>query len=80
MYVCICNAVTESQIHALVDNGVSTLEAVQQITGCSGTCGNCSELAEQAIRKARRRKVLQFSIPVLDMRSSHIADAADSSA
>jgi len=80
MYICICNAVTESQIHALVDNGVSTLEAVQQITGCSGTCGNCTDLAEQAIRKARRRKVLQFSIPVLGLHGNHATGTADSSA
>lgn len=80
MYVCICNAVTESQIHALVDNGVNTLEAVQQVTGCSATCGNCIGLAEQAIRKARRRKLLQFSLPVLDLRPNHAASTTDSSA
>jgi len=78
MYVCICNAVTESQIHALVDNGVNTLEAVQQITGCSGTCGNCTDLAEQTIRKARRRKVMQFSIPLLDLHTNQSAASFDS--
>lgn len=80
MYVCICNAVTESQIQALVDHGMNSLEAIQQITGCAGTCGNCADLAEQTIRKARCRKVLQFSIPVLGLHGAHTASMADSSA
>ncbi len=80
MYVCVCNAVTESQIQALVDNGVNTLEALQQITGCAGTCGNCTDLAEQTIRKASRRQVLQVSLPVLSMHSSQLAGTLDSSA
>jgi bacterioferritin-associated ferredoxin len=65
MYVCICNAVTEDQIHALVDSGVSSLEAVQQITGCSATCGSCRDRAEQTFRAARRRKTLSIELPVV---------------
>ncbi len=80
MYVCICNAVTESQIHALVEGGVRTLEGVQQITGCAGTCGNCSELAEQVIANAQRRKELQFGLPVLHRRADQTATSFDFSA
>jgi bacterioferritin-associated ferredoxin len=45
MYVCICNAVTDHQIRAAADRGVSTLDALAAETGCGTTCGCCREFA-----------------------------------
>src|SRR5699024_7718429 len=38
MYVCICNAVTERTIRELVADGYHSLNEIQALTGCSGTC------------------------------------------
>ena len=45
MYVCICNAITESQVRASVDAGASTLEDLQLDTGVASSCGTCAEAA-----------------------------------
>ena len=43
MYVCICRAVTESQLEALAGSGVDTIDAVEKACGAGGDCGTCRE-------------------------------------
>jgi len=64
MYICVCNAVTEKQIHAAAQNGVSSLDQLKAETGCATGCGQCSEMAEQ-ILQSKQPKV-PFSLPVFD--------------
>jgi bacterioferritin-associated ferredoxin len=49
MYVCLCNAVTESTIRELVEDGYATLNEIEAVTGCSGACGTCRDHAERII-------------------------------
>jgi len=49
MYVCVCNAVTESALKAAVCSGVRDLDGLQARTGCGSGCGCCRELAAQLI-------------------------------
>ncbi len=46
MYVCICNAITETELRASMDNGARTLEDLQLDTGVAGCCGTCADAAE----------------------------------
>ncbi|HLS06066.1 MAG TPA: (2Fe-2S)-binding protein [Wenzhouxiangella sp.] len=65
MYVCICNAVTEAAIRALVAQGCDSLDEVQALTGCSGTCGSCREHAEAVIQSAlSERAATTATIPI----------------
>jgi len=52
MYVCVCNAVTDSDIREAVDGGVHTLKQLRRTTGCGSTCGNCEELAAEVLQQA----------------------------
>lgn len=54
MYVCICNAVTERDIAAAANRGVTTLEELRMATGCASTCGTCACFAEDILETHRR--------------------------
>lgn len=68
MYVCVCNAVSDSDIRNAVDNGVSTMRQLRQKTGCASTCGCCKELAVEILQQslADTRKS-HIELPVLQM-------------
>jgi bacterioferritin-associated ferredoxin len=53
MYVCLCNAVTESDIRRAVrDEGVRTLAQLKERTGCSSNCGSCEVMARELLSEA----------------------------
>ena len=41
MYICICNAVSDSTIREAVSNGAGSLRELSFQTGCSTQCGSC---------------------------------------
>jgi bacterioferritin-associated ferredoxin len=41
MYLCICNALTERQIEALIDEGIGTLSDLYAALQCRPQCGKC---------------------------------------
>ena len=53
MYVCICNAVTESEIRAAADAGVHDLWGLQAELGVATNCGSCKESAAEILREKR---------------------------
>ena len=52
MYVCVCNAVTESDIRSAVVGGVRNLQQLTRMTGCGSTCGCCKEMAANVLKQA----------------------------
>lgn len=62
MYVCVCNAVTDSDIRLAAQEGVGDLEHLRQVTGCGDTCGCCQELAADILQRESKRAK---PIPVL---------------
>lgn len=69
MYVCICNAVRESDLERAVLAG-QNFEQFSAATGCAGTCGTCKEDAQELYAHAQRTlrsggsKARTFNIPV----------------
>lgn len=53
MIVCVCNAVTESEIRACVELGCTDLEAVREAVGVASCCGACSDCAREIIDSCR---------------------------
>lgn len=49
MYVCVCNAVTESAIRSAVEDGARSLRDLTFRTGCSTQCGRCVGLAREVM-------------------------------
>ena len=64
MYICICNAVTDTMIRQAAAEGVSSLGELTRQTGCAGTCGSCADLAQQVLADAHRHSRRSFSLPV----------------
>ena len=53
MYVCVCNAVTDSQIIAAVDAGHGSLKALRQHLGVAAECGRCARCAADLLKTCR---------------------------
>ena len=54
MYVCICNAITDSQIRQAARSGVKDLQGLQQELGVATGCGSCREAATELLRNAKQ--------------------------
>lgn len=52
MYVCICNAVTEKDIHKAVNQGVSSPQMLSELLSIATQCGCCSEHADRVLEEA----------------------------
>ncbi len=63
MYVCVCNAITDSMIRQAAAEGVRSLHELTRRTGCAGTCGSCADLAEDILRESRGQR--PFGLPLL---------------
>ena len=65
MYVCICNAVTESQIREAADAGVTNLWDLQAKLGVATNCGSCKETAASILgaKRQKRRTEPKIFIP-----------------
>lgn len=55
MYVCLCNAVTDSDIRDAVDAGVSSFRQLKQRTKCATRCGQCTKMANEVLQEALSR-------------------------
>ncbi|EHP41507.1 bacterioferritin-associated ferredoxin protein [Cupriavidus basilensis OR16] len=49
VYVCICNQVTDREIHGAAHLGVSTLDELAETLGVGTCCGRCRECAQQVL-------------------------------
>ncbi|MDX1519529.1 MAG: (2Fe-2S)-binding protein [Gammaproteobacteria bacterium] len=52
MFVCVCNAITESDIRKAASNGVDSLEALTSELNVGGCCGCCCETAAECLNNA----------------------------
>jgi bacterioferritin-associated ferredoxin len=52
MFVCVCNAVTETQVRQCVANGAQTLGDLQFELGVASCCGCCAATAESYLAGA----------------------------
>lgn len=52
MYVCICNSVTEADVHQAVQQGVRRMRELVMQTGCSSQCGRCARTAVEVLDEA----------------------------
>lgn len=64
MYVCICNAVTENELLAAVDEGATSLNELMRATGAGTCCGSCTDEAERLLEESRRSRIHPVSLPM----------------
>jgi bacterioferritin-associated ferredoxin len=53
MYVCVCNAVTERQIHKAVNEGAKTVKHLKETLGVGRDCARCVGCAKACIKEAQ---------------------------
>ncbi len=51
MYVCLCQGVTDREIHRAVDEGACTVAEVARCTGAGTCCGKCRPAIAVEIEK-----------------------------
>jgi len=52
MYICICNAVTERDIHAAVSDGCHSMRHLREALGVCSSCGRCGQSALEVLKGA----------------------------
>ncbi len=50
MIICVCRAVCDRTLQALVDQGADTVEKVERACGAGGDCGTCRPEVERLIQ------------------------------
>lgn len=50
MYVCVCQAVTDSQIREAICDGACSMRELRQRLGVASECGRCSQCALGILR------------------------------
>ncbi len=64
MYVCVCKAVTDTQIKQAIDNGVCTRRQLFQCFGVGGECGKCNKHVKELIDGGRQQQA--SNLPILN--------------
>jgi bacterioferritin-associated ferredoxin len=62
MYVCVCFAVTDKEIDAVIDAGAHSVSAVTRACNAGGDCGSCLEAIEERLEDRLEARQL---LPVL---------------
>jgi len=50
MYVCLCNALTDTQVRDAACQGAGRPSEVQAACGCRAQCGNCAKVIQALLR------------------------------
>lgn len=61
MYVCVCNAVTESDIAQAVSDGLRTFAQLEETLLVSTCCGKCREAAIECLERNRPAPTLSIA-------------------
>ena len=66
MYVCVCQAVTDRQIHQAVLNRARTLKDLRRDLGVTLDCGRCASCAHDCLKEAQsgRCQTLPQAVPL----------------
>ena len=68
MYVCVCNAITDSDIRQAVEGGVRSIRQLSRATGCSNGCGCCKKMAVEVLEQALAEKHTRHTLrPVMQL-------------
>jgi bacterioferritin-associated ferredoxin len=56
MIVCVCNALTETEVREAARKGAHTPEAAYESLGCEPQCGCCLDYAKEIIEEERGKR------------------------
>lgn len=70
MYICICNAVKESDIRDAVNDGVACFKDLSKTLGLCTDCGSCGKKAMEAFHNAMSRSGASTNVIPIDAMSA----------
>lgn len=80
MYVCVCLAVTESEVREAIDDGAMTREAVTRACRAGGDCGAChgmiGEMIEDKLEAVHAQTACPMSSSSPDSREQLVPETA----
>jgi len=57
MYICVCNAVTESELQRAIADGAETIKDLREKLLVTGCCGSCMNSVKQILEQTLPAKV-----------------------
>jgi bacterioferritin-associated ferredoxin len=60
MYVCVCNAVTEREVHTAIEEGATTVKHLKDQLGVGAECGRCVSCAKACLKVAKVQSKTAF--------------------
>jgi bacterioferritin-associated ferredoxin len=63
MYVCVCQAVTDREIHQAARNGAKTLRDLRRDLRVSVDCGRCASCARKCLKSAHEDFLESVPLP-----------------
>jgi len=63
MYVCVCKAITTSQINQEIDKGACTMADLKQRLGVASNCGACASEARTLLDRRAIQELQSSPIP-----------------
>ncbi len=51
MYICVCKAITDTQIQTAINDGMNTRKALHQCLGVGSDCGKCNRHVRELVNK-----------------------------
>jgi len=53
MYICLCNGITERDIHCCVEEGACSMRDLETCLGVGTCCGKCKPAAREVLEETR---------------------------
>lgn len=52
MYICLCNGITDTQIHSAVASGQTNFRQLRRELGLASQCGKCGQMAREVFNQS----------------------------
>jgi bacterioferritin-associated ferredoxin len=62
MYVCVCKAVTDTQIKKAIDSGLSTRRQLFDCLGVGGDCGKCNRQVKELLDANKQNQFIMQAV------------------
>ena len=67
MIVCVCRAVSDREIRALVDQGAQSMGEVRAACGIGECCGKCARQARELVAERLAQRLVQDASRVMNV-------------
>ncbi len=58
MYVCVCKAVTDTQLRTAIENGICTRRQLTQCFGVGKDCGKCNNEVKELLKQSNNQTAM----------------------